>query len=429
VKVVVSHVYSRDNAGDAALLSVLIDDLRSIRPDMEIVVLTLDLNDLGKPFDGCPVRPSFMFHALNRFRFRPRKFAYCAWVMASTLLNARTGGRWRLPDDLSRVMDSYRDADLVVGVGGGYLRGKPGLASTTELALLLHPLVLAHQLDKPVVLYTQSVGPFGNRVQTVAASKVLRSVDLILVREDVTVSTLEALGVSTNVVRSVDGGFAFTSDARIDLRDLVGAPDNAWVVGVTVRRWLPAAGQARYEDAFAQLCDWVIDRYGATVVFIPQVTSDHHGDDDRIPARRVAALMRHDPVVLEDKYDHGRIKALYRELDMMVGTRFHSVIFALTARVPALAIEYEHKTTGIMRDLGLERWVMDIAAVDGGPLIARFDALVAARSDYVAQLEERLPLYQRRARETRDHLRRFVGVMPRDHDAEDTVGGQPVLPA
>ena len=45
-------------------------------------------------------------------------------------------------------------------------------------------------------------------------------------------------------------------------------------------------------------------------------------------------------------------------LDYLVGTRFHSVIFALAARVPCIAIGYEHKTRGIMRDLSLDGWVL-----------------------------------------------------------------------
>lgn len=410
MKVVVSHAYSNDNAGDAALLSILIEDLRAVCPDVEIVVLTMDRTDPDEQFEGCPVHPSFMFHALGRFSSRPLKFAHACWVIAVTLLSALTGRRWHLGPALSGVMHSYRTADLVVGVGGGYLRGKPGVASTMELALLLHPLLLTRLLAKPAVLYTQSIGPFGNRLQAAVASRVLRSVDLIIAREDRTVSTMTELGVSANVVRSVDGAFGFTTDAEVDLRKLIGVSGDRRVVGVTVREWLPADGQDRYEGAVAQLCDWLIERYDAAVVFIPQVTNEYHGDDDRVPARRVAARMRRRPIVLEDRYDHRTVKALYGGLDVLVGTRFHSVIFALTAGVPALAIEYEYKTTGIMRDLGLERWVIDIEAVDGASLIGRFEALAATRADYMRQLDARLPPYQDRARRTRGHLLPFVGI-------------------
>ena len=102
--------------------------------------------------------------------------------------------------------------------------------------------------------------------------------------------------------------------------------------------------------------------------------------------------------VIQKRYDHQTIKALYGRLDYLVGTRFHSVIFALTSFVPAIAIGYEHKTEGIMRDLGLEKWVMPIENVRVDLLKALFDDLVKNRNEYIQHLQEVLPPYIERAR-------------------------------
>ena len=99
---------------------------------------------------------------------------------------------------------------------------------------------------------------------------------------------------------------------------------------------------------------------------------------------------------------------MYGCLDLLVGTRFHSVIFAMTASVPVLAIEYEHKTSGIMHDLGLDEWVYDISTVDGAMLVAGLRRLFARRAEVVAQLAERMPAYQARARETKLELAAVV---------------------
>jgi colanic acid/amylovoran biosynthesis protein len=111
--------------------------------------------------------------------------------------------------------------------------------------------------------------------------------------------------------------------------------------------------------------------------------------------------MRRPASVLTDSFDHRTIKAMYGDLDLLVGTRFHSVIFAMTSSVPVLAIEYEHKTSGIMHDLGLDEWVHDIATVDAATLIAGLRGLVARRAEVMARLAERMPAYQARARETK----------------------------
>jgi colanic acid/amylovoran biosynthesis protein len=80
------------------------------------------------------------------------------------------------------------------------------------------------------------------------------------------------------------------------------------------------------------------------------------------------------------------------------------VIFSLTSGTPALAIEYEHKTSGIMGDLGLGQWVMPIEAVTADRLCRRFEDLEAADADYQRHLREALPDYIGRAR-------RFVRVL------------------
>jgi colanic acid/amylovoran biosynthesis protein len=90
-----------------------------------------------------------------------------------------------------------------------------------------------------------------------------------------------------------------------------------------------------------------------------------------------------------------------------VGTRFHSVIFGLTSFVPALAIQYEHKTLGIMRQLGLEKWVIPIEQVTGQYLISLFDELIKSRDDYIKKLDHILPAYIAKTTEVPDKIKQL----------------------
>ncbi|TOG57529.1 hypothetical protein CGI98_23495, partial [Vibrio parahaemolyticus] len=55
----------------------------------------------------------------------------------------------------------------------------------------------------------------------------------------------------------------------------------------------------------------------------------------------------------------------YSKFDVVTGTRFHSVIFSQVYGVPAFAIAYGgNKSRGIMRELGLEDYVVDIENTD-----------------------------------------------------------------
>jgi len=409
MKIIITHAYSKENKGDAVLLSVLIADMRRVFDDPQITVLTMDRTAPEEKFDDAPVAGSLMRIAFSRYDNLFLKSSYCGYMAFATLIWAAiyrfTGKEIPLGRHLKKAVSYYKDADLAVPVGGGYLRGKPGWRSTFLLMLLLHPLVLCWILNKPVVIYPQSVGPFGNRFQFRAAAIVLKMVDRILVREEVSMKLLESMGVK-NARRVVDSGFLFAGGQIIDLRRELGVPDNAKLVGITVRRWLNDDRQKNYEKNMAAFADRIIEECGVYVVFIPQVTAAEHNDDDRVASQRVYGLMKNKKkAVIYAGGDHYNLRSAYAKLDYLIGTRFHSVIFALTAMVPAIAIEYEHKTSGIMNDLGLGKWVVKIEDVEAGKLTDLFKNLVRAEVDYRRQLGRVLPGYQDKAKEAAARVR------------------------
>jgi colanic acid/amylovoran biosynthesis protein len=404
MRVIISHVYSSDNKGDAALTSVLIDDIKQAFPEAEIVILTLEPGKASSQFEGVPEEPSFMKYALDRYRNPLAKLAYTLYMMLATLMWAAwwrfTSGQLYLPAHLWHIAQLYAQADLIVPVGGGYLRSRPGLFNRLNIPLLLHPLLFGWILGKPMVLYSQSIGPFHTAFERTMVRFVLKRMDCILLREDISVALLADIGVTDNVVRAVDSGFLFTSTHRVDVRAQYHIPHDALLVGVTVRAWLKDDAQSAYETAVAQALDALIEEKKAHVIFIPQVTAGK-GDDDRIASKHVYDLMRNQQcaTVVSDIPDHYAIKALYDQLDILLGTRFHSVIFSLTSFVPVVAIEYEHKTAGIMHDLGLDRWVIKIEEVSDRALTTLLHDLIREREAYCRHLKNHLPAYISKARQ------------------------------
>ena len=61
--------------------------------------------------------------------------------------------------------------------------------------------------------------------------------------------------------------------------------------------------------------------------------------------------------------------------------------------MPSIAIEYEHKTGGIMADLTLEKWVIDIKKIEAARLAVLFDQLILDRESYINHLKKVLPPY------------------------------------
>ena len=72
----------------------------------------------------------------------------------------------------------------------------------------------------------------------------------------------------------------------------------------------------------------------------------------------------------------------------MVGTRFHSVIFALNVGVPAIAIAYGgNKSRGIMKDFGLEDFVLDMNDLEYDSITNCFVRLEKHKDKYLRKIE------------------------------------------
>ena len=84
-------------------------------------------------------------------------------------------------------------------------------------------------------------------------------------------------------------------------------------------------------------------------------------------------------------------------VDLFVGTRMHSNIFALSQHVPCVAIAYEVKTNGIMRMFDLSDHVINIEDITALRLVTAVERALAARDQLKMQISSRMCQVEREA--------------------------------
>ncbi|GAA4819546.1 glycosyltransferase [Streptomyces ziwulingensis] len=418
MNVVIVNAFERGNRGDAALLSVAIDQVRAAYPGARVRIAGFERPEEYPEFDGAENLGSVRRHIGREDTARIARVTGKLLAVLLALVAALPGGgplvtvlARVLPAEIRREVHALATADLVLSLGGGYLRGTKDFPSDLSVAFLLLPLWLAARFGTPVVLGPQSYGPFPTRVQRTLMRRVLRHARLVSVREDISVRRLEEIGVrGRHLERGIDSAFAFRGRSTRPWRTELGVAPEARLVLVTARQHLPAAQQSAYESAMAATLGHLLAGPDCHVVLVPQVTCAFQADDDRIVNRRIAAQVDSDRLHLVDdaSLDHHDVFALYGQADLILGTRFHSVIFGLLSGVPCAAIEYDHKTRGIMQDLGLGDWVLRMDEVRPGNLIPLVDRLIEESDGYRAHLRAVLPAYRARAEEFTGRLRSVV---------------------
>ncbi|GAA1156904.1 polysaccharide pyruvyl transferase WcaK-like protein [Kitasatospora gansuensis] len=416
MKIVVVNAFARGNRGDAALLSVALQQLERAYPGARISIAGFEEPGEWPSFDGVPNIGSIRRYVGDEQARRITRISRKAVAALLGLLAALPGGgpllkavAPLLPREMRAELRALAGADLVLSLGGGYLNGKADFASDLSIGFLLLPLWLARRFGVPVVLAPQSCGPFPTRTQRLLMRRVLAFSRRVVAREEISIARLTEAGVpGANLIRGVDSAFAFQGNSVRPWRQELGIAPEAELVLVTARQFLDRAAQAAYEAAMAAAVRHLVDR-GCQVVLVPQVTCTFQEDDDRIVNRRIAALLDTPGlhVVDDETIDHHEIFALYGAADFILGTRFHSVIFGLIAGVPCAAVEYDHKTRGIMADLGLGHWVVRMAEARPDTLVPLMDRLLTEGAAYREHLCEVIPAYAARAEE-------FVGQLLAD---------------
>lgn len=409
--VLIVNGYVRANGGDAALLAVCVQQVRRAFPTADVFVASMEDPSVVPTYEGAVNIGSIRRYVSDDRRpLRVRLARRMVGLLLGLLYLLLPPGRARLlgrtvPPEVQQEVKLAAECDIVISMGGGYVHGRGGLAGWQNLYFVLLPILIAQHHRRPTVFAPQSFGPFdGGPLQRRLVRSTLCRAALVVPREDKSVTALLRCGLSRAALpRGVDSAFALQVNASSASRRL---PDGA--VGITARQWLSPHEQHRYEVALARTID-LLTETGYHPVLVPQVTAAYTADDDRIVERRIADLCATAPIRLDDPLPYDVLFELYGECEFFIGTRFHSVIFALLHRVPCLAIEYEHKTSGIMNDLGLGDWCIPIESASEARLTALTERLLLSRETYLAQLDDVLPDYVSRSQLFVSQLRQAAG--------------------
>ncbi len=369
MKILFLHVYSEFNTGDAAIVEVMLEDYRARYPDADITLSTITKPQKSH-FCNAPYVSSFFYQAIYKSDTTWLRVWNTFWITVGSFFHAVIYNYFKLSipfyfsKNLQKFVNELKQADLVVAVGGGYILGKHSWQSTLSLFLTLLEVWFALQYGKTVHLYSQSIGPFATAFQKKMAQYVLNKVKQITVREEISRQQLIELNITNpKIKRAYDAAFYFTTHTKTRMKNYLmkrGIFFTRKVLGITVRNCFPEEQQHQYEKAIATAAHYAVHELGCKVVFIPHVTATQQNDDDRIVHTMLQKHMKpnRDIVFLYDRFTHHEVKGIYDNLDMLLGTRMHSVIFALSGGVPSIAVAYEPKSLGIMKQVGLEECVV-----------------------------------------------------------------------
>jgi len=360
--ILIAGYYGFENVGDEAILSAMLADFRKQRPNLKFIVISSNLEK-----------------TIARHHVR--------------------SVHWK---DIKGLLDAAHECDLVVLGGGGIFQDYWGVSAGTQLTQFHWGIsyyssigLLANLYKKPFMIYSVGVGPLITEEGKRWTRLTFELADVATVRDSESKALLTSLGVPSKQIQlKPDPGLSLVLKVKdaIDILKAAGVfPRERPILGVCLRNWTEGEKSTTWKQELALALDQFLEKYNAQMVFIPFQVVEHELENDHAVALELIDMMSFKDRVhaITETFAPEVMGGLISRCHMLVGMRLHSLIFAASAGVPAMALAYDPKVHNFMKLLGLSEYALDLQTMNTQGLMSTLNAVWKQRTQIHEVLTQR----------------------------------------
>ena len=306
--ILISGYYGFDNIGDESILRTLITSLREKIPDCSLTVLS---------HNPASTREKYGVEAVERM-------------------------------SPGAILRAVRQCDMLISGGGSLLQD---VTSSKSIHYYLFIIRLAKLLGKKVFIYSQGIGPIDHAFNRRATARALKKADGIVVRDERSAKLLEQIGLpQERIVITADPVIRMKRPDRTVGREILARAgikkDGRLTVGWAIRE---KNRESTFVCEITECIRWLRENYDAESVLIP-----FHYEEDREVCSVIAERTNGAAKCLSEKYLSEDMLSIIGNMDVLVGVRLHSMIYAAIMGVPIIGVSYDPKCTAFLNSVGLD---------------------------------------------------------------------------
>lgn len=311
------------------------------------------------------------------------------------------------------ILNESKKADIIVGVYGDAFVGKNFFTNIK----FLFKLLIVTSTGKPVILFPLSVGPFNSILIKLFVRMIFNRMRSISVRDEISTSFLHEAGVKKPpIYLTADTAFILEPVHNKRMEQILSKEgiNEKPLVGLNVSQLLNYKSNEKnlvpsYIDLMTNIADYIVSNIDATVILIPHEISfagvelvgdvKNLGGDDITAIKDVFAKVKNKQRVIPiiTKYNSEELKGIIGMCDVFIGARTHSTIASTTMYVPTIAIGYSHKAYGIMRMVGLEKYVCNFENMNLEELKSNIDDIWIHKEEIRSALTSKIGILKESA--------------------------------
>lgn len=252
-----------------------------------------------------------------------------------------------------RTMGLFDDSDVnaLIDISGFAFGDQHPVRRTAEFA---ERVSAAKRLGSKVILLPQAFGPFERPEIRSSFNKIMDLADLIYARDEVSFDHLvQTFGLRENIHVAPDITIAFRAERpALTLSSEVLLVPNMRMVDKSdvelAERYIP----------LLQSCI----RTAQAASHVPKLLL-HDAIEDRKLVPRIQCGLDQTVEVVEEP-DPFALKQIISRATLLIGSRFHALVSALSSGVPVLATGWSHKYRMLLEEFGCPDSILDLAVAD-----------------------------------------------------------------
>jgi colanic acid/amylovoran biosynthesis protein len=343
-----------NNRGDEAAHRSLMRALNKKLPNAEITVLFFNANPDS-------VRQMQVTSSMNRYINIPHRPRFVQFIRRWSLC-------MRLPklsflDPVNRTGAKYiYEADLVVCAPGGICMG--GFQDWSHI----YWLSVAKVYGKRIAYYSRSFGPFPtknfwNRRFKDISYGLLRYFSFLSIRDEKTEILAKQIGI--NYISSIDTAFLDVPEAvlPIEIKSKINESDYIVFVpnSLTWHSFFKNHDPEIIKKVYLYFLDIIFEKFPSfKVLMLPQLFNDVIRSDKLYFEKLASEYNDSRIVVIDDSYSSDIQQKIISNAKLVIGARYHSIVFAVNNNVPFISLSYEHKMEGMLSKLGYEDCMINL---------------------------------------------------------------------
>lgn len=265
-------------------------------------------------------------------------------------------GYWLLPPRFRELAGLVHESQVkaLLDISGFSLGDQRGVAIARAMA---EDVREARRCGKRVVLLPQALGPFENPVIRGYVQEIVRCSDRVYARDAVSLAHVKAAAGDQPAIRLAPDFTALLKPASV-------APQADLVYLVPNVRMQSAAVSSSQSDGYLPFlaeCVWRLGARGKHPAILL------HSTEDRRLADALHAVLG-SPIDVHEATDPLTLKEMLGSAAMVIGSRYHALISALSQGVPAIAFGWSHKYDELFTEYGCPemqiRWPFEVNDLD-----------------------------------------------------------------